>query len=531
MRKLIFAFLICFITQQVCSQGNFYIYIQSEDNTPFYVRSGSKTFQSSGNGYLIIPNLLNDTYDLIIGFPETAGPEWKFTCSIAEKDLGFILKNNHSKGVELNGLKQEKGLTGAKIDNKPEKKGAAVKQPVGIISDDPFSSMLAEVVNDPTIKQQPIIILTARDSLNLAKAQKKDSVTTSLAVNNKLPEIKTVPAVDSAKAIVKTNTPVLPADKKITDDPAKDKKVDSTLVASAKAVDSAAGNKAVNAKDVAKNTAPGIITGKKAEEKSNKIDSVATTAVKLRDSTVADNKAVAVKDGTKTNVTVIPADKKTIDEKGKEKKIDSAAVAAVIKPAVTDKKVTDKATSAIDKKTDSAANKGVTALTNPTTADTKDVVKKDSSKNSKVLTDTKKKTDSTAVAAVIKPAVTDKKVTDKTTSVIDKKADSAANKTATTINNTTPADTKALAKNDVTKNNPVIIPDTKKKGDSIVAATTKPTTVAPAPEIKKTVVVSSTAIKKTLQRKSADGTELIYIDEMSDGTKETIRILIPAAQN
>jgi hypothetical protein len=511
MRKLIFAFLICFITQQVCSQGNFYIYIQSEDNAPFYVRSGSKTFQSSGNGYLIIPNLLNDTYDLIIGFPETAGQEWKFTCSIAEKDLGFILKNNHSKGVELNGLKQEKGLTGFKVDNKPEKKAAEVKQPVGIISEDPFSSMLADVVNDPTIKQQPTIILTARDSLNLAKAQKKDSVITSLALSNKLPEIKkedkTILTADSGKAVVKTGIPVVP-------------KVDSTLVASA--------------------NVSNPVTGKK-DNKAKKIDSAAVASVKQSDSALAE-KTLASKENKTDSTTVAailkPADKRVVGI-NKEKKADSIAnksatavvtaspaatkavakndsaknisplipdskkkadstIVAVIKPALTDKTtvVSDKV-----EKTDSPANKAVTALTNPATIDGKDATKKDSSKNNNALANNKKKTDS------------------------------AANKAITTLNNTTTADTKAMVKNDAVKSNATSATDAKKKADSVVATTTKPATVTPSVEIKKAVVVSSTAIKKTLQRKSADGIELIYIDEMSDGTKETIRILIPAEKN
>ena len=488
MRKLLFVFLICFITQQVHSQGNFYIYIQSDDNKPFYVRSGSKIFQSSGNGYLIIPDLLNDTYDLVIGFPENAGQEWKFTCSIAEKDLGFILKNNHGKGVELNGLKQERGLTGIKVENKSEKKTATVKQVTGTISEDPFSSMLADVVNDPTIKQQPTIILTARDSLNLlAKAQKKDSAVAGVAINNKLPENKMTLTGDSAKAIAKTDVPTLAGDKKLSDATIKDKKVNSTLVASTTAADSAINNKVINTKDIAKTNIPGIAADKKADEKGNtgkKVDSnTVVSATKLNDS--SNNKTVAAK----------------------ENKTDSTTVAAVK-----------------EKKTDSAIT------------DTKAVAKNDPPKNNTtIIPDTKKNTDSAVVAAVIKPGITDQKATDRTTPTTinkDKKMDSLTSKAITSSSNTTP-DTKAIAKNDGTKTaNATLMPDNKKKTDSISSAITKPVaTVTPPAETKKVVVVSSTSIKKTMQRKSLDGIELIYVDEMSDGTKETIRILIPAEKN
>jgi len=80
MRKIGFAFLISLVMCQVLGQGNYYIYIQSADHKPFYVRSGSKVFHSSGNGYLVMEHLASAPYDLMIGFPDTPLSEWQFSC-------------------------------------------------------------------------------------------------------------------------------------------------------------------------------------------------------------------------------------------------------------------------------------------------------------------------------------------------------------------------------------------------------------------------------------------------------------------
>ncbi len=176
MRKICFAFLISLVMCQVLGQGNYYIYIQSADHKPFYVRSGSKIFHSSGNGYLVMEHLASASYELMVGFPDAPSSEWQFNCSVNDDDVAFILKNDKGKKVELSGLKNESKQSGKHIELKPEKtKTVAIKQATGVVSNDPFSAMLAEVVNDPTIRQQPVIIPRPADSLKLVKTPVTDS--------------------------------------------------------------------------------------------------------------------------------------------------------------------------------------------------------------------------------------------------------------------------------------------------------------------------------------------------------------------
>lgn len=210
MRKAGFAFLISLVMCQVLGQGNYYIYIQSADHKPFYVRSGSKVFHSSGNGYLVMEHLASAPYELMVGFPDTPSSEWQFNCSVNDDDAAFILKNDNGKKVELSGLKNESKQSGKKIELKPEKvKTVPIKQATGIVSDDPFSSMLAEVVNDPTIRQQPVIIPRPGDSLKLAKTIITDSAKL-VATNTTIPKTgEEKSAATDSQAIVKTSPPLI----------------------------------------------------------------------------------------------------------------------------------------------------------------------------------------------------------------------------------------------------------------------------------------------------------------------------------
>lgn len=157
LRKLLIVFLICLLVKAAFSQQQYYIYIQSEDHRPFYVRMGAETLTSSGNGYLVVPDLERNTYELIVGFPETKTTEWRFSCTVSETDLGFILKRKSTAQLQLLNLKQQDALTGTVVEQHPEVKTNAGALPPGMISNDPFSLMLADVVNDPSIRL-PVIV-------------------------------------------------------------------------------------------------------------------------------------------------------------------------------------------------------------------------------------------------------------------------------------------------------------------------------------------------------------------------------------
>lgn len=83
------------------AQKKHFIYIQAEEKQPFYVTINNKNYSSTVNGHLIIPRLKNGKYFFIAGFPKDKYAEQKFSCVIADKDLGFVLKQYGKDGWGL----------------------------------------------------------------------------------------------------------------------------------------------------------------------------------------------------------------------------------------------------------------------------------------------------------------------------------------------------------------------------------------------------------------------------------------------
>jgi len=127
------------------AQQNRFIYLQSDNRQPFYVKLQSQVWSSTASGYLILSKLTEGKYDFKIGFPKNEWPEQTFSCTVGKKDLGYNIKNL-SKGWGL--LNMQTGEIIQLSGKAPEPK-AKLKEPVG----DDFSNLLANIVNDPAIRQ------------------------------------------------------------------------------------------------------------------------------------------------------------------------------------------------------------------------------------------------------------------------------------------------------------------------------------------------------------------------------------------
>ena len=119
----------------VYSQTGHYLFIQTENNQPFYLRIMGANLSSNATGYLLIPKLSDGEYELNIGFAQ-ADKEQKFMIKIAGKDQGFSLKQeldnnwclfnlvdfNSLKGVPVSvQLKEEKKQPELEIPEEPVK--------------------------------------------------------------------------------------------------------------------------------------------------------------------------------------------------------------------------------------------------------------------------------------------------------------------------------------------------------------------------------------------------------------------------
>src|ERR1035437_1065457 len=139
-------FLLLFCTLSFAQQNRF-IYLQTENKQPFFVKLDNKVLNSYPLGYLIIPKLDDGLYSLVIGFPES-NYEHEFNCSIKNKDVGFIIKNVGEKQWQLLNLQTMNVIIPGDV---------ITKQAITYEKEtDSFSTMLANAVHDSTILRKDV---------------------------------------------------------------------------------------------------------------------------------------------------------------------------------------------------------------------------------------------------------------------------------------------------------------------------------------------------------------------------------------
>jgi hypothetical protein len=152
---VLFLFLFSFAAN---AQQVHFIYIQTENKQPFYIKLDKKVLSSSASGYLIIPKLADGSYNLTVGFPKNEWPEQNVTCRIDKKDNGYLLKNFGDKGWGLFNLQTMEVLMAGNNNT-------ATKE---IPGNDPFTNVLSNVVNDPSIRKKEEVKEEPKPVLNEA---------------------------------------------------------------------------------------------------------------------------------------------------------------------------------------------------------------------------------------------------------------------------------------------------------------------------------------------------------------------------
>jgi hypothetical protein len=144
MKKLLVLFSFLVFAFAVKAQKVYFIYLQTENSTPFYLKMGEKIHSSAASGYLIIPNLRDSVYNFSVGFPNKAG-EHRFTVKISKNDRGFLLKNFNS-GLGLFDLQSLEILQPLATIKEPELNTAEL-----FANADPFTRLLSLAADDPYI--------------------------------------------------------------------------------------------------------------------------------------------------------------------------------------------------------------------------------------------------------------------------------------------------------------------------------------------------------------------------------------------
>lgn len=217
------------------AQQTRFIYLQTENKQPFFVKLNNKVLNSSPLGYLIIPQLQDSLYSLLIGFPNSDN-EQEFNCAINKKDIGFMIKATGEKQWQLMNLQTYNVIIPGDVITKTvinyEK------------STDPFSIMLANAVHDSTILRKDIVKEIVPEK-SVDQNQKDSSIHIVSANDIVILKPDTVLIIDSVKKNITIET--------TTDKPIQ--KDSSIVIPSANEVtivkaDSTATNNSINKKDI-----------------------------------------------------------------------------------------------------------------------------------------------------------------------------------------------------------------------------------------------------------------------------------------
>ena len=153
MKKLfkLFVFLF-FASTSLNAQKVYFIYLQTDNQQPFYARMGEKIYNSTSAGYLILSNLRDSIYSVNIGMQGNEVADQPYSITVNKKDQGFLIKNFGDKGW---GLFNITSMATIMPQSKPVNSVQAVKTEKR--EDNAFTNLLAKAADDSTIKEKPVI--------------------------------------------------------------------------------------------------------------------------------------------------------------------------------------------------------------------------------------------------------------------------------------------------------------------------------------------------------------------------------------
>lgn len=122
-----------------------YLFIESEGQLPFYLKTGDKLYSSNGSGFLLLSKVTDTVLTVRIGFPGNGEPESTFIISGTDHDRGFLMRKNDGQGWML-------------IDRVSMERLAAVNANAGGVKAEaanapPFAKALSEAVGDGHLLQ------------------------------------------------------------------------------------------------------------------------------------------------------------------------------------------------------------------------------------------------------------------------------------------------------------------------------------------------------------------------------------------
>jgi hypothetical protein len=228
MKRCLFLVLASCLMFAAQAQRVYFIYLQSENAQPFFVKMSEKVYSSSATGYVILSNLKDSTYNFSVGFPGGKVAEKRFGVQINQGDRGFLLKNfDDGLGLfDLQSLGVIKAIAAADVPGNVQM----------VAKTDAFTRLLAEAADDESLLTTAVVVKTEAPRKEVKKevevTQKPD-----IAAETKVePKSDVIAVVDSNIVTTKPEKPAVET-AKTEDQPLKQAPVKDLAVATVPAKD------------------------------------------------------------------------------------------------------------------------------------------------------------------------------------------------------------------------------------------------------------------------------------------------------
>jgi hypothetical protein len=149
MKFLVLATIVQLLALVAQGQLSHFVYLQTENNQPFYIKHNNKIISSTSSGYIILSKLNDGVINFILGFPQSNEPEQKINLTIDKTEKGYLIKNFGDKGWGLFDL-QSNYIIYSQIPQTSAANNNTITPAAP--ANDPFSNMLSTVTQDSTVK-------------------------------------------------------------------------------------------------------------------------------------------------------------------------------------------------------------------------------------------------------------------------------------------------------------------------------------------------------------------------------------------
>lgn len=130
------------------AQQHRFLYLQTDNGQPFYLRYSGRHYSSSVSGFLILSRLKDSVLDLTVGFPRNMYPEQRYLVGTAGRDRGMVLKLQGDGRWALVDLHTMDVLQG---DFKEPGASYVSKPTVQPVATDSFTAILSSAIGDSSL--------------------------------------------------------------------------------------------------------------------------------------------------------------------------------------------------------------------------------------------------------------------------------------------------------------------------------------------------------------------------------------------